>query len=628
MCGIAGIVCAHPDRRPDAALLTRMTDRLRHRGPDDSGAVVRGPAALGMRRLKIIDLETGQQPMTGEDQRAWVVFNGEIYNYRELTERQRARGHTFRTRSDTEVIVHGYEDLGSGVLGELDGMFAIAVWDEYTRTLLLARDRVGIKPLYYAVLPDQLVFASEIKALLEHPGVDRTLDIPSVSRYLAYEYVPAPHAIFRTIRKLPAGHWLTYTDGRVKVEPYWNLQFSRGAKITEAEAVERLRAALDIAVRRHLISDVPLGMFLSGGIDSATVAAVAAAHVSGRLQTFSIGFTDPSFDESGHARRVAQAVGSDHHEEILDARAALELVERLPDLVDEPLGDASILPTYLLSRFARRSVTVALSGDGGDELFAGYPTYQAHRVARAYRRVPRLLRDRVVRPLVHALPVSHRYMSVDFLMKRFVDGMVDDDAERHARWMGSFTSDEQRELFTPEAAAQLNGAPYDSIQETAVHAAAADPLERLLYLDLKGYLGEGVLTKVDRASMACSLEVRVPLLDRRVVELAASLPPYLKLHGFTTKYVLKQAMRDRLPREVVDRRKQGFAVPLARWFRHELAPLLAEALSPDVLRRQGLFRHDVVDRLVREHQRGTHDHRKKLYTLLVFQLWAARYRPC
>jgi asparagine synthase (glutamine-hydrolysing) len=627
MCGIAGIVCAQADRRPDPVVLTRMTDRLRHRGPDDAGAVVRGPAALGMRRLEIIDLATGHQPMAGEDQRVWVVFNGEIYNYRELTDRQRARGHVFQTRSDTEVIVHGYEDLGLGVLNELDGMFAIAVWDESARTLVLARDRIGIKPLYYAVLPDQLVFASEIKALLEHPEVDRTLDIPSVSRYLAYEYVPAPHAIFRSVRKLPAGHWLSYTDGRVKVEPYWNLDFSRPSALDEREAAEKLRATLDAAVRRHLVSDVPLGVFLSGGLDSGTVAALAASHVTGRLQTFSVGFTDPSFDEAAHARRVARAVGSEHHEEILDARAALELVDRLPDLLDEPLGDASILPTYLLSRFARRSVTVALSGDGGDELFAGYPTYQAHRLARAYRRVPRVVRERVIRPLVEAMPVSHGNLSLDFRLKRFVEGMVDDDVERHARWMGSFTPEEQRELLTPEAAARIEGAPYDTVRDTAVQVAAGDPLARLLYLDLKGYLGEGVLTKVDRASMACSLEVRVPLLDRAVVELAASLPAHMKLRGLTTKYVLKQAMRDGLPRDIIDRRKQGFGVPLARWFRRELAPLLADVLAPAALRRHGLFRPEVVERLVREHQNGARDHRKKLYTLLVFQLWAARYRP-
>ena len=626
MCGIAGIVCAQADRRPDSSVLSRMLARLRHRGPDDEGAIVRGSAALGMRRLKIIDLETGRQPMTGEDEQTWVVFNGEIYNYRELTQQLRGAGHVFRTRSDTEVIVHGYEDRGIDVLRTLEGMFGLAIWDERARTLVLARDRVGIKPLYYAVLPDQLVFASEIKALLEHPGIDRALDIPSLSRYLAYEYIPAPHAIVRSIRKLPAGHWLAYTDGRVKVEPYWNLDFSRVEALDERHAVQRLRDTLDAAVRRHLISDVPLGVFLSGGVDSSTVAAFAAPHVSGRLQTFSIGFTDASFDESVYARRVAQAIGSEHHEDIVAPSAVLDLVERLPDLTDEPLGDASILPTHLLSRFARRSVTVALSGDGGDELFAGYPTYQAHRVARLYQRVPHGIRERIIRPLVHRLPVSHDYLSLDFRLKRFVDAMVADDVERHARWMGAFTPTEQRELFTADTLTRIDTAPWDSVKDIAVQVATADPLNRLLYLDFKGYLGEGVLTKVDRASMACSLEVRVPILDREVVELAATLPPSLKLHGLTTKYLLKRAMRDRLPADILKRRKQGFAVPLSRWFRRELAPLLADTFASATLRRQGLFRPDCVERLLDEHQRGVRDHRKKLYTLLVFQLWAARYR--
>ena len=628
MCGIAGIVSARPDRRPDPAVLARMTDCLRHRGPDDEGAVIRGQAALGMRRLKIIDLETGQQPMTGEDRRTWVVFNGEIYNFRELTDRQRARGHAFRTRSDTEVIVHGYEDRGLAVLEELEGMFAIALWDEAARTLLLARDRIGIKPLYYAVLPDQLVFASELKALVEHPGIDRTLDLTALSRYLAHEYVPAPHAIFRSIKKLPAGHWLTYADGRVKVEPYWDVSFRRRGAVAEAEAVEALRTVLEASVSQHLVSDVPLGVFLSGGIDSSAVAAFAARHAPGRLKTFSIGFEDPSFDESAHARRVARVLGTDHHEEILGPRAALDLVAGLPELLDEPLGDASLIPTYLLSRFTRRRVTVALSGDGGDELFAGYPTYRAHRLARAFALVPGWIRRNLVRPAVERLPVSLDNLSLDFRLKRFVEGMEFEDVERHAMWLGSFTPAEQRELLTPEALARLEAPPsYGAFHEMIAHAGSAAGIERLLYLDLKGYLGEGVLTKVDRASMACSLEVRVPLLDRRVVELAASLPMNLKLRALTTKYVLKRALRGLLPSEILTRPKKGFGIPLGRWFRTELAPLLRDTCAPDVIRRGGLFRPVAVERLLAEHAAGRRDHRKKLYTLLAFQLWASRYHP-
>jgi len=628
VCGIVGNVVARADRTPDRAVLARMNDRIAHRGPDDDGVFVRGPAGLAMRRLKIIDLATGHQPMAGEEGRVWVVFNGEIYNYHELREGLAARGHVFTTRSDTEVIVHAYEERGLASLGDLAGMFAFAIWDAPARTLVLARDRLGIKPLYYAVLPDQIVFASELKALLEHPAIERTLDLTALSRYLAHEYVPAPHSILRAVRKLPAGHWLTYTDGRVKLEPYWDVQFQGDRGIGAAEAAEALRGALDRSVKQHLVSDVPLGVFLSGGIDSSAVAAFAARHFPGRLKTFSIGFEDPSFDETAQARRVARALGTDHQEEILNPRAALDLVARLPELLDEPLGDASFLPTYLLSRFTRRSATVALSGDGGDELFAGYPTYQAHRLASALELVPRWVRRRLVCPAVERLPVSLDNLSFDFRLKRFVEGMDFAPVDRHAAWLGSFTPDEQRGLFTQDALARMEAPPsYAAFHEMLSHAPSASELERMLYLDLKGYLGEGVLAKVDRASMACSLEVRVPLLDHRVVELAASLPMRLKLRRLTTKYVLKRALSGVLPHDVLVRPKKGFGVPLGRWFRGALAPLLRDACAPDVVRRAGLFRPDAVERLLAEHADGRRDHRKKLYTLLAFQLWASRYHP-
>jgi asparagine synthase (glutamine-hydrolysing) len=627
VCGIVGNVLARGDRTPDPTVLKRMNDRLVHRGPDDEGFFLEGPAALAMRRLKIIDLATGHQPMSGEHGRVWAVFNGEIYNYRELTAELTGRGHTFRTRSDTEVIVHGYEERGLASLGDLEGMFAFALWDAPARTLVLARDRLGIKPLYYAALPDQIVFASELKALVEHPAIDRALDLTALSRYLAHEYVPAPASIFRTIRKLPAGHWLTYTDGRLKVEPYWMLDFRHERAIDAREAVEKLRDVLDLAVRQHLVSDVPLGVFLSGGIDSSAVAALATRHAGGRLKTFSIGFEDPSFDESRHARRVAQALGTDHHEEVLDVGGARELVERLPGLLDEPLGDASLIPTFLLSRFTRRSVTVALSGDGGDELFAGYPTYQAHRLARALRPVPRWLRRRLVQPAIERLPVSLSNLSVDFKLKRFVQGLDYQDVERHAVWLGAFTPAEQRELFTPDALERMEAPSYAAFHEILAAAPPVQGLERMLYLDLKGYLGEGVLTKTDRASMACSLEVRVPLLDRRVVELAARLPMGLKLRGLTTKYVLKRALADALPPETLARPKKGFGMPLGHWFRGPLRPLAREVCGPDAIRRGGLFRPEVVERLFSEHESLRRDHRKKLYTLLAFQLWASRYHP-
>ena len=619
---------AAADRRPDSTVLRRMADRIAHRGPDDEGFALRGPAGLGIRRLEIIDLKTGHQPMTGEDGSAWVVFNGEIYNYRELSRSLAAAGHRFTTASDTETIVHAWESRGAGMLEDLEGMFALAVWDERARTLFLARDRLGVKPLYYAALADQLVFASELKALLEHPGVGRELDPLAMSEYLAHEYVPAPRAIFKQVRKLPAGHRLSYTGGTVKEDPYWDVTNVRQRDLSRGEAAESLRGMLDQVVRQHLVSDVPLGVFLSGGIDSATVGAFAASHASGRLKTFSIGFDEPSFDESRRARQVAASLGSDHHEEVLSLRKANDLIGELPELLDEPLGDASLLPTFLLSRFARRTVKVVLSGDGGDEVFAGYPTYQAHRFARAYARVPAAIREGVIRPLIERLPVSLKDLSLDFRLKRFVEGIPYGMVERHAVWMGSFTPAEQQTLLTPEALARMPAQPsYASFLALAAAVPEEPWLSRVLYLDLKGYLGEGVLTKVDRASMACSLEVRVPLLDRRVVEFAAALPPALKLRGMTTKYTLKQAMRGRLPADIISRPKKGFGVPLGRWFRGELVTLLQDICAPDAVRRGGLFRPEVVERLLREHREGRRDHRKKLYTLLTWQLWAARYRP-
>ena len=625
MCGIVGVVLARPDGRPDQTVVKRMADRIAHRGPDDEGFVVRGPAALGVRRLRIIDLEAGRQPMTGEDATVWVAFNGEIYNYRELTTRLTSAGHVFRTRSDTEAIVHAWEARGVDALDDLEGMFGLAVWNDATRTLVLARDRLGIKPLYYAVLPDALVFASELKAMLEHPGVSRELDMEALSAYLAHDWVPPPRSMVKGVRKLPPGHRLIYTRGEARVERWWDVRYEDGARVMAPQAAARLGAVLDLSVRQHLLSDVPLGVFLSGGLDSTTVAMFARRHVR-RLSTFSIGFEDRSFDESKYARRVAAILETDHHENILGPNAALDLVEHLGELVDEPLGDASILPTYLLSRFARKSVTVALSGDGGDELFAGYPTYQAHRVAHAWTRVPRAARA-VARAVVDRWPVSHDNLSLDFRLKRFVAGADLDLDTRHAVWMGSYTPAEQRALLMPAALQRLPASPsYAEWQRLAAEAPAGPWLHRILYLDLKGYLAEGVLQKVDRASMACSLEVRVPLLDRRVVEVAAALPPEMKLHRLTTKRVLKWLVRHRLPRDIVGRSKHGFGVPLARWFRTELRPLVHEVCEEGALRRAGLVDPDVVNALIREHMRGEADHRKKLYTLLVLLLWTRRHR--
>ncbi len=595
-----------------------MAHRIVHRGPDDAGFVVRGSAALGVRQLRTIDFDGGRQPVSGEDGTVWVAIDGQIYNYRELTRRLTSAGHVFRTRSDAEAVVHAWEARGASALDDLEGMFALAVWNDATRTLVLARDRLGVKPLYYALLPDGLIFASELKAMFEHPGIARELDMEALSAYLAHDWVPAPRSVVKAVRKLPPGHRLVYAQGEARVERWWDVRYDGAEPVVEVQAAARLGAVLDLAVRQHMLADAPLGVFLSGGLDSSVVAMFARRHAN-RLRTFSLGFDDRSFDEAKYARRVAAILDTEHHEDVLGANAALDLVENLGDLVDEPLADASILPTYLLSRFARKTITVALSGDGGDEVFGGYPTYQAHRVAQAWARIPRSART-LARAAVDKV-------GLDFRLKRFMAGADLGLDLRHAVWMGSFTPVEQRELLTPGAIARLPSGPSYAEWERLTAAAPAGPwLHRVLYLDLKGYLAESVLQKLDRASMACSLQVRAPLVDRRVVDVAAAMPAEMKLRGFTTKHVLKWLVRHRLPADIVRRPQRAFGVPLARWFRTELRPLVHEVCDESALRRAGLVNADVVATLVRQHVRGEADHSRKLFTLLVLLLWLRRHR--
>jgi asparagine synthase (glutamine-hydrolysing) len=471
--------------------------------------------------------------------------------------------------------------------------------------------------------PTALVFGSELKSLLLHPDARREIDPIALSRYLTHECVPAPRTLFRGIRKLPPGHRLLFENGNVRIERWWRLRCAPAVPAPRLEeAEERLESLLAAAVRRRLLSDVPLGAFLSGGIDSSTIAAFMREQASGGVETFSIGFHEASFDESAHARRVAAHLGTTHHEETLSASEMLRLVPRLPEILDEPLGDASILPTYLLSRFTRQRVTVALSGDGGDELFAGYPTYLAHRAASVYGWLPGLLRRGVVGPLARALPVSTRNFSLDFAAKRFVSGEGLSTPERHAVWMGSFAPEAKRRLLSADLRRALSeDDDFESVRALWAECDAPDELSKVLHLDLGLYLQDDVLTKVDRASMACSLEVRNPFLDYTVVEFAAALPPSFKVRGLTTKFLLKQVARKRLPAEIVTRPKKGFGVPMAAWLKGPLRELALETLAPERLRRAGLFDPAEVKRLLDEHLAGTADHRKPLYTLLAFELW-------
>jgi asparagine synthase (glutamine-hydrolysing) len=610
----------------DRGVLTRMTRVLERRGPDDEGFHVGSyedgvSVGLGFRRLSIIDLDTGNQPIANEDGSVLLVFNGEIYNFRELRAELEALGHRFETNADTEVLVHLYEDLGPRCVERLNGMFAFAIWDERERRLVLGRDRFGKKPLYYAEVEGGLVFGSELKSLLEHPRCPRELDHESLSAYLAAEYVPTPRAIFEGVRKLPAAHVLVWEGGRVELERYWDLSFPRDdAPLSEDEYAEELRSRLREAVRRRLVSDVPLGAFLSGGIDSSSVVAfMSEALPAGAVKTFSIGFGERSFDESEHARRVAQHFGTDHYEDVFTASAMAELLPTVADFLDEPFADASVLPTYLLSRFTREHVTVALGGDGSDELLAGYPTFPADRVA-AFYPMPRALHDRVVLPLADQLPVSTANFSFDFKLKRFLRGAKSAPAERHPVWLGSFTPEEQRELLIRQS-----GDPLETHRSHFAAAPSRDRVERLVYLYAKTYLQDDILVKVDRASMACSLEVRAPFLDVEVAEFLGRVPPRLKLHRLDTKHLLKRAMRDLLPEGIAGRAKKGFGVPVAEWIKGELREAVQDELSAERLRRQGLFEPAAVERLLTEHLTGRRDHRKPLWTLFVFQLWHRRW---
>ncbi|MGH3109596.1 MAG: asparagine synthase (glutamine-hydrolyzing) [Gaiellaceae bacterium] len=623
MCGICGMVGADP---VDRDVLGRMTKALRHRGPDDDGFLVReyddGAVGLGFRRLSIIDLASGNQPIHNEDGAIQLIFNGEVYNYRELRRELEAKGHRFSTNADTEVIVHLYEDAGVRCVERLNGMFAFALWDEGRRQLLLARDRFGKKPLYYFDGGRTLLFASELKSLLEHPSCPRVLDWEAVSSYLALEYVPTPRAIFEGVRKLPAGYRAVWREGALRLERYWDLSFDdrEDPGRTEADYVEEFRALLATAVRRRLVSEVPLGAFLSGGVDSTSVVALmAAALPAGAVKTFTISFGERSFDESAHARRVAKRFGTEHHEEVFTAQAMLELLPTVADVLDEPFADASVLPTYLLSRFTREHVTVALGGDGADELIAGYPTFSADRLASLYV-LPRGLNERVVLPLVDRLPVSTANFSLDFKLKRFLRGAGAPPDLRHPLWLGSFSPAEQDALLTSAPAG-----PFESHRRAFAEAPTTDRVNRLVYLYAKTYLQDDILVKVDRASMACSLEVRAPFLDIDLAEFLGRVPSRLKLHRFDTKHLLKQALADDLPAGIARRKKKGFGVPVADWIKGELREAVQDELSAERLSRQGLFEPAAVERLLSEHLAGRRDNRKPIWTLFVFQLWHRRW---
>ena len=624
LCGIAGFV-NRDGRVADRGVLERMTGTLVHRGPDGDGFYLDGPAALGHRRLAIIDVDGGAQPMSNEDGSVWVTYNGELYNELALRRQLEFQGHVYRTACDTESLVHLYEDHGSDFARLLNGMFALGLWDRRRGRLVLARDRMGQKPLFYANTSNGgLVFGSEPKAVLAHPDVGRRLDPHGLARYLFYEYIPAPNSIWLGVHKLPRAHVLVWENGKTTLTRYWDdlLPAPEAESEPFEEAADRFWIEFREAVGRHRRSDVPLGVFLSGGIDSSSVAAaLAELEPPKSIRTYSIGFDDKSFDESGHARAVARHLGTDHHERTFSAASVMELLPEVASWLDEPFGDASILPTHLLSRFAREEVTVALGGDGADELLAGYPTFSAERAAELFRRLPRPARA-LAGAAVGRLPVDHGNFSFDFKLKQFLRGASEPLALAHQRWLGSFSGAEIAGLLIDRGGFDVEA---EHLARAQTLAAEADPLTRSLALYQDTYLPEDILTKVDRASMACSLEVRAPFLDSQLVERMQALPATYKYGRGRTKRLLKRAAAGRLPPSILERPKKGFGIPVARWLRGPLAGMLDELLGTERLKRQGLFQAEEVARRIHEHRAGTRDHRKPLWTLLIFQLWHSHW---
>jgi asparagine synthase (glutamine-hydrolysing) len=635
VCGIAGLIDP-AGAAVDREVVRAMTAALSRRGPDGAAYWFGRGVGLGHRRLKVIDLsDAAAQPMGNEDGAVQVVFNGEIYNFADLRAELIGHGHLFKSKSDTEVIVHGYEVWGDAVVDRLDGMFAFALWDARRRRLLAARDRMGKKPFYWAQVrrpaaPALFAFGSELKALLPLPGLDRTISAPALARYLTFEYVPPPHAILTGVQKLDAGERLVLDLGRTphaapEVRRYWDLPFpAEQADWPAAEAAVELRQLLRRAVERRLVADVPLGAFLSGGLDSSTVVALMAELAGAdRIKTYSIGFSDQSYDETSHARAVASYLRTEHHEERLDARALIDQLPEVVDFLDEPLGDASIIPTYLLCKFTRQHVTVALSGDGGDELFAGYPTFLADAPAQLFHRLPRPLQALAGR-VASRLPARTGYFSLDFQVNQFLRGGDVPGPVRHQRWLASFLPEELDQLLLPDIR-RAAGEPLADVEARAAVTSARSDADRLMDFYAHFYLAGDVNVKVDRAAGAVGLEVRAPFLDTDLVTFACQLPAKLRLQGVTTKYLLRTAMRGRLPDAIIDRAKKGFGVPVARWMREELAPAVRDELAEDKLRREGLFNPAAVRKLVDEHLQGRRDRRKQLWTLFVFERWLARY---
>lgn len=626
MCGICGNFYFNTVKRVETSTITRMCEAIIHRGPDDKGTYVNRNIGMGARRLSIIDLEGGHQPIHNEDSRKWVVQNGEIYNFQELRDALKQKGHEFYTKSDTEVILHAYEEYGEKCVERFDGMFAFAIWDADKEQLFLARDRMGKKPLHYLILNDQFIFSSEIKSILQHPDFKKEIEYEPIKNYLLYGYVPAPDSIFKGIKKLPPTHTLTIDkSGDTKIRNYWNMDFRSKVSCDEEKIIDTIAQSLKEAVRKRLVSDVPLGVFLSGGVDSSLVLAMMCELLPpAGISAFSIGFDEAEYDESKYAKSVADCMGVNHFLEILPPEKVLRDLPKIIQMLDEPITDPSIIPTYMLSNFTKKYVTVALSGDGGDELFGGYPKYYAHKFSNLYDSLfPSLLRKNIDRILYRSREVPQKIISDK--IKRFLIGLSYPSEIRNHAWISPFFPNEIDSLLTEKIKKSLSNAYFSEVEEHAAMFRGEEMIDKMIYLDTKLTLADLYLVKVDRASMACSLEVRSPFLDRQMVELAASIPSKLKVKRITTKYILKRVAERYLPKQIIYRKKMGFGMPLSKWLRGELKPLVLENLSEERIEKEGFFNYPVIEELLNEHFEGKKDNSSRIWNLLVFQIWLKKW---
>jgi len=624
MCGICGILNYDKAHQVYESDVRKMCKVISHRGPDDEGVFAEYNIGLGMRRLSIIDLATGSQPISNEDNTVWIVFNGEIYNYRELRQDLQNKGHRFKTNSDTEVIVHAYEEYDEACPKMLNGMFAFAIWDSLRKRLFMARDRIGIKPLYYYNDSRRIVFGSEIKPILQINDIPRRVNPKALDNFLTFEYVPGPLSIFENISKLLPAHTLSCQNGKISIKKYWELPV-RSNNHTENEICENLRELLQDSVKIRLMSEVPLGVFLSGGLDSSTVVALMNQVMDQPVKTFSIGFDDETYNEVNYAQTIAKKFKTEHHEFVIKPDA-VGLTEELIGYLDEPFGDFSIFPTYLVSKMAKDYVTVVLSGDGGDELFAGYDTYIADRISLYYKKLPGFMRDRIISPFFDSIPPTSKKKGLVNRAKRFIEGSLLPKDLGHTRWMIFLSSYERNRLYSDDFKESLKKEdPYDFIRNHFASSDFDDPLSRQMNVDINSYLVDDILVKVDRMSMAASLETRVPFLDHRFVEFAANIPSKFKLKGRQTKYILREAVSKILPREILSRGKEGFSIPIKNWLKGDLKPMMMEVLSPDKIKREGYFDAEYVDKLKNEHLKGMENHSHRLWALIVFEMWQDKY---